>query len=111
MNVFRHVSHFISKFNRPTSQEAVAKFTNLYVKNFDESVDEAALRELFGKYGEITSVKIAKTPDDKSACFGFVNFTKPEDAALVIIRSIFHLTKYNFKPILQKFPKTPPLTM
>jgi polyadenylate-binding protein len=79
------VSHFISKFNRSGGQESGQKFTNLYVKNFDDSVDERKLKALFAQNGEVTSLKIMRNKDNISACFGFVNFAKPEDAALVSI--------------------------
>lgn len=60
------------------------------MKNFDESVDENKLKEVFSKYGELTSVKVAKSKEgDKSAGFGFVNFSRPEDAAKVDILPSF----------------------
>jgi len=52
---------------------------NLYVKNFENSVTEDTLREIFSKYGDITSVKVMQ--DEASGRkFGYVCF-KEEDAA------------------------------
>lgn len=74
----------MSKYSRLANTDTPqAKFTNLYVKNFDDSVDEAKLNELFSKYGEVTSVKIARDAGGKSIGFGFVNFSNPDDAAKV----------------------------
>jgi len=50
------------------------KFTNVYVKNFGENFDDQKLRDLFEKYGEITSAVVAKADDGKSKGHGFVNF-------------------------------------
>jgi len=56
------------------------KFTNVYLKNLDESIDEKQLRTAFEKYGIISSVIIMQTPEGKSKGFGFINFEKSEDA-------------------------------
>jgi hypothetical protein len=47
-----------------------------YVKNFDESVDEAKLHELFSKYGKIKSVAVKKSPPNgpPGKAYGFVDF-------------------------------------
>jgi polyadenylate-binding protein len=34
--------------------------TNVYVKNFDNTIDESLLCELFMKYGTITSCKVSE---------------------------------------------------
>ena len=34
------------------------KFTNIFVKNFGDQLDEEKLNELFSKYGKITSCKV-----------------------------------------------------
>jgi polyadenylate-binding protein len=58
---------------------------NLYVKNLDEAVDEATLREAFGAHGTITSVRIMKDQaTGNSKGFGFVCFSSPEEATKAV---------------------------
>ncbi|CRG93547.1 polyadenylate-binding protein, putative [Plasmodium gallinaceum] len=70
-----YVGPFIKKSERVTND---TKFTNLYVKNFPDSVTETHLRQLFSPYGEITSM-IVKT-DNKNRKFCFVNYADSESA-------------------------------
>ncbi|KAJ3634401.1 hypothetical protein Zmor_019120 [Zophobas morio] len=58
---------------------------NVYVKNLSESVDDTQLEELFSPYGVITSAKVMKDSKGGSRCFGFVCFSKPEEAASAIV--------------------------
>merc|ERR1719412_1594948 len=60
--------------------EKAQKFTNVFVKNFGDEVDDEKLREMFEKYGKITSHKVMSLPDGKGKGFGFVCFENPEDA-------------------------------
>lgn len=78
-----YVGYFMPKTIRMASNPAQLnpKFTNIYVKNFEDSFDEENLKSLFSKFGEITSVKIQRNAEGKSLGFGFVNFKQPEDAA------------------------------
>ncbi|KAJ1993694.1 Protein phosphatase PP2A regulatory subunit B [Coemansia spiralis] len=64
--------------------EMRAKFTNVYVKNLEADVDDEALRELFSKYGEITSAVVQRDEDGTSRGFGFVNFAGHEDAVKAV---------------------------
>lgn len=61
-------------------EELKAKYTNVYVKNLDASVDDNGLNELFAQFGPVTSAVVAKDEEGKSKGFGFVNFEKFEDA-------------------------------
>jgi len=64
-----------------TSDEIEQKWTNIYVKHLDKAVDDDKLKEMFSKFGKITSAVITK--DDQtgeSKGFGFVNFETHEDA-------------------------------
>ncbi|ANQ11100.1 Polyadenylate-binding protein [Plasmodium coatneyi] len=70
-----YVGHFIKRSERATND---TKFTNLYVKNFPDSVTEAHLKQLFSPYGEITSM-IVKT-DNKNRKFCFINYADSESA-------------------------------
>ena len=40
--------------------EKAKKFTNVYVKNFGEELGDDKLKELFSKYGKITSYKVVR---------------------------------------------------
>jgi polyadenylate-binding protein len=56
------------------------KFTNVYIKNFGETLDEAKIREIFDKCGVIASCKVMYGEDGKSRGFGFVCFEDHEAA-------------------------------
>ncbi|OBZ85089.1 Polyadenylate-binding protein, cytoplasmic and nuclear [Choanephora cucurbitarum] len=72
--------HIPKKERQAKIEQYRAKFTNVYVKNLDESVSDEQLKEMFGKYGPITSAVIQVDEEGKSKGFGFVNFEDHEDA-------------------------------
>lgn len=76
------VGPFIGKKERDDALETVrANFTNVYVNNLPQEVDDdKKLMDMFSTFGEISSVSLAKEEDGKSKCFGFINFTD-HDAA------------------------------
>lgn len=59
---YRFVGRFKSRKEREAELGARAKeFTNVYIKNFGEDMDDERLKDMFGKYGE--SPLISKSPD------------------------------------------------
>merc|ERR1739838_1169181 len=75
--------------------EKAKKFTNVYIKNFGEDLGDEKLKEVFSKFGKITSYKVVKEKDlaqhaegaeimadesGKNKGFGFVSFEDPEEA-------------------------------
>ncbi|XP_072266927.1 polyadenylate-binding protein 1 [Pyxicephalus adspersus] len=75
------VGRFKSRKEREAELGARAKeFTNVYIKNFGEDMDDERLKELFGKYGPALSVKVMTDDSGKSKGFGFVSFERHEDA-------------------------------
>lgn len=79
MQVF--VGKFIPRKEREKELGEKAKlYTNVYIKNFPEDFTEEALRDMFEKYGMITSHKVMSRDDGKSRGFGFVAFEDPESA-------------------------------
>lgn len=50
------------------------KFTNVYVKNFGDALDDVKLRDLFEKCGTVSSCKVMSADDGKSRGFGFVSY-------------------------------------
>ncbi|KAK2101908.1 Polyadenylate-binding protein 1 [Saguinus oedipus] len=66
---------------RESELGAMAKeFTNVYIKNFGEDMDDERLKDLFGKFGLPLSVKVMTDESGKSKGFGFVSFERHEDA-------------------------------
>uniref|UniRef100_A0A0D9VSJ6 Polyadenylate-binding protein n=1 Tax=Leersia perrieri TaxID=77586 RepID=A0A0D9VSJ6_9ORYZ len=53
---------------------------NVFVKNINDSVDNASLQELFSKFGDILSCKVARNEDGTSRGYGFVQFALQESA-------------------------------
>lgn len=80
------VGHHIPKKDRQSKyDEMKANFTNIYVKNVDPEVTDEEFRELFEKYGEITSASLTCDPETgKSRGFGFVNYVNHEHAAKAV---------------------------
>ncbi|XP_054653499.1 polyadenylate-binding protein 4 [Dunckerocampus dactyliophorus] len=75
------VGRFKSRKEREAELGAKAKeFTNVYIKNFGDDMDDDRLKELFDKYGKTLSVKVMMDPTGKSRGFGFVSYEKHEDA-------------------------------
>ncbi|XP_034051088.1 polyadenylate-binding protein 4 [Thalassophryne amazonica] len=75
------VGRFKSRKEREAELGAKAKeFTNVYIKNFGDEVDDDRLKELFDKYGKTLSVKVMTDSTGKSRGFGFVSYEKHEDA-------------------------------
>ncbi|VDL72821.1 unnamed protein product [Nippostrongylus brasiliensis] len=76
---------YVGKF-QPRSQrmremgESTKKFTNVFIKNFGESLDKEALQKLFEPFGNITSCAVMTDAEGKSKGFGFVAYEQPEQA-------------------------------
>lgn len=56
------------------------KFTNVYVKNFGDALDDVKMRDLFTTCGAIVSCKVMSDDSGKSRGFGFVSFEEHEAA-------------------------------
>lgn len=79
------VGRFVSRKEREIELgEKAKKFTNVYIKNFSETLSETDLEEMFSKFGKITSLKLMKTDDDKNKGFGFVSFEDAETAEAAV---------------------------
>ena len=51
-----YVGPFLKKSDRPLDKEN--HFTNVYVKNLPDSVDDAKLNEMFSEHGTVTSAVV-----------------------------------------------------
>ncbi|KAL0103401.1 hypothetical protein PUN28_017577 [Cardiocondyla obscurior] len=81
-----YVGKFIPRKEREKELGEKAKlFTNVYVKNFGEDMNDEKLREMFEKYGVITSHKVMSKDDGKSRGFGFVAFEDPDAAEQAVL--------------------------
>jgi len=76
------VGRFVPRNQRERdSGEFARKFTNVFVKNFGEELDDEKLLNLFEPFGKVTSyVVMHDDGSGKSRGYGFVAFERPEDA-------------------------------
>lgn len=68
-------------------KERLTKYqgVNVYVKNLDDEIDDEFLHENFSVFGTITSAKVMRDEQTNvSKGFGFVCFSKPEEAQAAI---------------------------
>lgn len=66
---------------RRREQQENTQGRNLYVKHLAPAMDDKGLKELFEKFGTITSAKVMIDENQKSKCFGFVCFSTSEEAS------------------------------
>ncbi|XVE61591.1 hypothetical protein DITRI_Ditri06bG0052900 [Diplodiscus trichospermus] len=57
---------------------------NVFVKNLCDSIDNVGLQQLFQKFGNVISCKVATFEDGKSKGYGFVQFESQESANAAI---------------------------
>jgi polyadenylate-binding protein len=75
------VGRFIPRKDREKELgEKAKRFTNVYVKNFPDTINEEKLREIFEEFGAITSYRVMYDENGKSRGFGFVAFEDAETA-------------------------------
>lgn len=75
-----HVGHFVRRQDRAGQ----VKWTNLYVKQFPLTWDDAKFKETFAAFGNISSAAMSKDEEGKSKGFGFVNYDNHESAAKAV---------------------------
>lgn len=79
------VGQFQSRRERSSTDPTQrSKFTNVFVKNLDPNTKTEQLKQLFERFGTVTSCVIMMNPDGTSKCFGFVNFESPEAARTAV---------------------------
>lgn len=63
--LYRFVGRFKSRKEREAEMGARAKeFTNVYIKNFGEDMDDDKLKDIFSKFGEKMRVCVCLSPVD-----------------------------------------------
>ncbi|KAH7940725.1 hypothetical protein HPB49_004525 [Dermacentor silvarum] len=76
-----YVGKFIPRKEREKMLGDKARcFTNVYIKNFGDELDDEKLMVIFEKFGKITSAKVMTDENGKNRGFGFVSFEDPECA-------------------------------
>jgi len=76
-----YVGKFIPRAEREKELgEKAKRYTNVYVKNFGDDLDDEKMLELFSQYGKINSHRVMVNEEGKSKGFGFVAFDEPESA-------------------------------
>lgn len=73
------------------------KYTNVFIKNLAEDVDEEKINKMFSEYGTLRNCVIMKTEDGKSRGFGFVNFEDADEAKKAV--EALHGSEVNGKPL------------
>nr|CAN65531.1 hypothetical protein VITISV_039630 [Vitis vinifera] len=76
---------------------------NLFVKNLDPSINSASLQDIFCKFGNILSCKVAEE-NGKSKCFGFVQFDS-DDSATAALNALNDTMLDGKKLFVSKFVK------
>ena len=66
--------------------ERISKYQglNLYVKNLEDSIDDAKLNQHFQRFGTITSARVMRTESGESRGFGFVCYSDAAEATKAV---------------------------
>lgn len=80
-----YVGRFIPRAEREKELGEKAKmYTNVYLKNFGDDINDEKLFDMFSQFGKITSHKVVVGDDGKPKGFGFVAFEDPESAEAAV---------------------------
>jgi len=80
-----YVGKFLSRSERQRKLGERAKlFTNVYIKNFADKLDEAKLTEMFSQYGTVKSAAVMKDANGASKGFGFVAMENHTEAQMAV---------------------------
>ncbi|KAJ8767073.1 hypothetical protein K2173_012631 [Erythroxylum novogranatense] len=72
--------------------------TSLYVGDLDVNVNDSQLYDVFNQVGQVVSVKVCRDlTTRRSLCYGYVNYSNPQDAARAL--DVLNFTPLNGKPI------------
>jgi len=80
-----------------TDSSSKSAGVNLYIKNLDEKMEDADLKELFEPFGGVTSAVVKKDENGLGKGFGFVNFSSPDEATKAVTE--MHLKVVKGKPL------------
>eukprot|EP00924_Labyrinthula_sp_SR-Ha-C_P002583 augustus_masked-scaffold_13-processed-gene-0.8-mRNA-1 protein AED:0.04 eAED:0.05 QI:0/-1/0/1/-1/1/1/0/600 len=83
------VGKFLKKQDRPVGRE----WTNLYVRNLPKYFNEADLKSLFAKYGDISSSTVMTDAEGNGKGFGFVDFEGHASA----VKALEEMNEYELK--------------
>lgn len=77
-----YVGHFVNRKERDQSVgEKTKEFTNVYVKNLPENIDDDdKLTKFFEEFGTVLSSRLMTDDQGKTKGFGFINFENSDDA-------------------------------
>ncbi|XP_060201380.1 polyadenylate-binding protein 7-like [Lycium barbarum] len=74
-------------WSRRDSDVRRSETANVFIKNLNDTIDSAKLEEIFHKFGNILSCKVAVSEDGRSKGYGFVQF-ETEDSANAAIEEL-----------------------
>ena len=69
---------------KPQSERDSAKFSNLFIKNFEKTVTDEQFEQALSKFGNVLSSKVARDENGESKGFGFCQFETHEQAQAAI---------------------------
>eukprot|EP00397_Hematodinium_sp_SG-2012_P014928 GEMP01015190.1.p1 GENE.GEMP01015190.1~~GEMP01015190.1.p1 ORF type:complete len:649 (+),score=184.49 GEMP01015190.1:329-2275(+) len=81
----------------PAGSDPRFEGVNLYVKNLHDDMSEKDLQQLFGQFGNVTSVAVMRDDKQHSKGFGFVSFKNSDDATKAVAE--MHLKVIRGKPL------------
>jgi hypothetical protein len=101
--------------NKKKREGAMAEEREIHITSLDSSINEAELKEVFGKYGKVETVRILKTMAGESKGAAFVAFEKKEEATAALemdktklknrVLTVDISTGKNFKPTATSYGK------
>jgi polyadenylate-binding protein len=89
--------HIPKRERQAKIDEIRSRFTNLYIKGLSTDVSDEEFKELFSKYGAVTSAVVSRDNEGNSRGFGFVNFESHDQARAAV--EDLHEKDYKGQPL------------